>query len=422
VATVSQRARLYEPADEEPEHSDGVDPVLFTAEDRPNTTTLPALTDPAADHGDSAIAKRREDVEEKHRRVVEYLDANELDALILGRTDSVAWFTSGGSLARDLGSEISAALLFINRGSRAVVTDNVQSPRIFEEELAGLGFQLKERAWYDDPGRIIAELSHNKRVATDLGTNISPWPREMDGLRALRLRLTPLERQRFRILGRTLTRAVEATCRNFVKGEREADVAGHLAHRLIREDILPVDLRVVSDDRQERYRQPVFKDALIQNRATITVTGRRQGLCATVSRTVCFSPPDAEFRTRHLLAAMVDATCIYFSRPAEPVPEIFRRARRIFEKFDHPHEWTLDYLGYVTGYSPREALLCPESPLALDEDMAVCWSPSVGPCRSSDTIVLDSRGYEVVTEAQNWPKLEVAVKGFIIPRPGILER
>lgn len=422
MATVSQRARLYEPADEEPEHSDGVDPVLFTAEDRPNTTTLPALTDPAADHGDSAIAKRREDVEEKHRRVVEYLDANELDALILGRTDSVAWFTSGGSLARDLGSEISAALLFINRGSRAVVTDNVQSPRIFEEELAGLGFQLKERAWYDDPGRIIAELSHNKRVATDLGTNISPWPREMDGLRALRLRLTPLERQRFRILGRTLTRAVEATCRNFVKGEREADVAGHLAHRLIREDILPVDLRVVSDDRQERYRQPVFKDALIQNRATITVTGRRQGLCATVSRTVCFSPPDAEFRTRHLLAAMVDATCIYFSRPAEPVPEIFRRARRIFEKFDHPHEWTLDYLGYVTGYSPREALLCPESPLALDEDMAVCWSPSVGPCRSSDTIVLDSRGYEVVTEAQNWPKLEVAVKGFIIPRPGILER
>lgn len=422
MATVSQRARLYEPTDQDRDRSDGIDPVLFTAEDRPNTTTLPVLTDPAADHGDSAIARRREDVEVKHRRVVEYLDAHELDAVILGRSDSASWFSSGGSLGRDLGSELSAALLFINRGSRAVVTDNVQSARIFEEELAGLGFQLKERAWYDDPGRIIAELSHNKRVAIDLGTNGTPWPREVDALRALRLRLTPLERQRLRILGRTLTLAVEATCRNFVKGEKEADVAGHLAHRLIREGISPVDLRVVSDDRQERYRQPVYKDARIQNRATITVTGRRQGLCATVSRTVSFGPAEPDFRSRHMLAAMVDATCIYFSRPAEPVPEIFRRARRIFEKFDHPHEWTLDYLGYVTGYSPREALLCPETPLVLEEDMALCWSPSVGPCRSSDTIVLDSRGYEVVTEAQNWPKVEVAVKGFIIPRPGILER
>jgi hypothetical protein len=37
-------------------------------------------------------------------------------------------------------------------------------------------------------------------------------------------------------------------------------------------------------------------------------------------------------------------------------------------------------------------------------------------------VVIEARGYEVVTEAQNWPKLEVAVKGFLMTRPGILER
>ena len=216
-------------------------------------------------------------------------------------------------------------------------------------------------------------------------------------LRALRRRLTGLERQRLRELGRTLTLAVEATCRNFDRGEREADVAGHLAHRLIREGVVPVDLRVASDDRLARYRQPTFKASPILKRATIAVTGRRHGLCASVTRTVSFGPVDREHKAHHSLATMVDATCIFFSRPGEAVSEVFRRAKRIYEKFDHPHEWTLDYQGNVVGYSPREVLLRPDSTLALEPDMALAWSPSVGSARTEDTVVIDSRGYEVVT-------------------------
>ena len=201
--------------------------------------------------------------------------------MVLGRADSVAWFTSGGDLGQDLTSEYSSVLLFINRTSRAVIADNVQSSRVFEEELAGLGFQLKERPWFDEPFRAIAELCHNKRIATDLGsTGCMHWRRESDPLRGLRQRLTSLERQRLRELGRTLTLAVEATCRNFDRGEREADVAGHLSHRLLREGVVPVDLRVASDDRLARYRQPTFKAAPILKRATIAITGRRFGLCA----------------------------------------------------------------------------------------------------------------------------------------------
>ena len=156
--------------------------------------------------------------------------------------------------------------------------------------------------------------------------------------------------------------------------------------------------------------------------ATITVTGRRFGLHATLSRTVSFGPVEPEYRADHLLASMVDATCLYFSRPKETVSEVFRRAKRIFEKFDHPHEWTLDYLGHVIGYAPRDILIVPDSPFILRDNTALCWSPSVGAARSSDTVVIDSRGYEVVTAARNWPQVEIAVKGYVIHRPGILER
>jgi Xaa-Pro aminopeptidase len=238
----------------------------------------------------------------------------------------------------------------------------------------------------------------------------------------LRQRLSSLERQRLRELGRTLTLAVEATCRNFDRGEREADVAGHLSHRLLREGVVPVDLRIASDDRLARYRQPTFKAAPILRRATIAVTGRRFGLCASVTRTVSFGPADAEFARNHTLSAMVDASCIFFSRPGETIADVFRRAKRIYEKFNVPHEWTLDYQGVLIGYSPREVLLTPECALAIEPNMAFCWNPSVGSARSEDTVVVDSRGYEVVTAAQNWPQLEVSVKGYKMTRPGILIR
>ena len=396
------------------------DRVMITASDRPEEDSLPALIDPAANHLNPEVAARRADVEEKHRRVIGFLDALDYEALVLTRADSIAWFTAGGDVTQDLSSESGSVVLFINRTTRAVLTDNVQSARVFEEELAGLGFQLKERPWHQDPHRVIGELTHQKCTATD--GHIPGLRFEFEKLKALRRPMTSLERMTLRNLGRTLTLAVEATCRNFMPGETEADVAGHLAHRLMREGVVPVELRVASDDRLVRYRQPTFKAAEIQRRATITATGRRLGLCASVTRTVSFGAADEQFRTSQMLASMVDATCIYFSRPGEPISEVLRRARRIFEKFGHPHEWTLDYAGAIVGYSPREVLLRPDCSTRLQAGTALRWSPSVGAARSEDTVVIDARGFEVVTEAQHWPKIEITVKGFSMPRPGILER
>jgi len=409
----------------EPQTENGGDPPLLdrvveTAEDRPRRDTLPALLDPTVDLEDAVLRARRDDVEAKHQRVIEYLEKTGYDAILLHRADSLAWFTSGGDLGIDSATEAGAATIFVSKKCRSLIADNVQSVRIFEEELAGLGFQLKERSWTDDPAVLVTALARDKKVATDVphpGLILASKP-----LRSLRHPFTTIERQRLRELGRTLTIAVEETCRKFHRGEAEADVAGHLSHRLLREGVTPVGLRVASDDRLNRYRQPTFKAAEINNRATIAVIGRRHGLCAAVTRTVSFGKVDPLVRTEHALAAMVDATCIFFSRPGETVADVFRRGKRIYEKFECPHEWTLDYQGSQIGYSPREMVFRPDSLATLAHGMAVCWSPSVGSSRSEDTVVVDTRGFEVVTEAQNWPKIEVFVKGFSLSRPGILER
>ncbi len=87
-------------------------------------------------------------MEEKHRRVTTFLDEHDYAAVLLTRADSIAWFTSGGDLGQNLGADAAAVALFITRLTRAVLADNVQSARVFEEELAGLGFSLKERPWH----------------------------------------------------------------------------------------------------------------------------------------------------------------------------------------------------------------------------------------------------------------------------------
>ena len=69
--------------------------------DRPDVDTLPAIPDPACDHEQAELKRRREDIELKHGRIREFLDATGQDAVVLGRADSVAWFTSGGDLGQD---------------------------------------------------------------------------------------------------------------------------------------------------------------------------------------------------------------------------------------------------------------------------------------------------------------------------------
>lgn len=404
-----------------PETSVSLDRVLRTAgENARQEPEQSAMLDPAVDHGHPQLAARRADVDAKHQRVVAFLEQHGYDGLVLSRADSFAWFTSGGEVAQMLASEHGSALLYINARSRAVVCDNVQSARIFEEEVGGLGFQLKERPWHEDLTRVVAELGGPKRLAGDL--SLPGVTDERTRLAALRFPLSPFERQRLRELGRALSHSLEATCRNFEPEETESDLAGHLAHRLMREGIVPLDIRVASDERLARFRQPTFKAAPIRKYATVAAVGRRHGLCVSATRTVALGRASTEFRQAHSLAAMVDATCIFFSRPEASVGEVFRRARRIYEKYGWPDEWTLDYQGSVIGYHPREALLRPEGTLRFQHGMPVCWSPSVGPARSEDTVVIDGRGYEVVTEAQDWPKLEVVVKGLPVLRPGILER
>ena len=177
------------------------------------STITPDSAEPVSS-GEIQIAgpERALDVERKHRAVAEFLRLHQYDALLLQLPGNFAWFTSGGDCARS-GTLDSTAALFITDEARVAVCSNVDSPQIFDKEIAGLGFQLKERPWQEPRHLLIEDLCRGRTIAGDStfrGTHdVTAY------LTGFRIPLAAVECERMRALGRTVAHAVEATARHF---------------------------------------------------------------------------------------------------------------------------------------------------------------------------------------------------------------
>ena len=147
---------------------------------------------------------------------------------------------------------------------------------------------------------------------------------------------------------------------------------------------------------------------------------RRHGLHVSLTRIVHFGSVPEELKDKHAACAMVDASFIFFSRPGEPCSEIFRRAKRIYQKTGYADQWRLHHQGGIIGYAPREVKATPDLPFPLKRHMALAWNPSITGTKSEDTILIDDDGFQFLTRTIRWPTLRIKVKGVEVRRPDIL--
>src|SRR5437868_5405597 len=86
---------------------------------------------------------RRLDVDAKHARIAALLEEIGSESLLILDPANFAWLTSGGVTRNVLDSEQTPALYFTPT-NRWLLSSNVESQRMFDEEIDGLGFMLKE--------------------------------------------------------------------------------------------------------------------------------------------------------------------------------------------------------------------------------------------------------------------------------------
>ncbi len=376
------------------------------------------LTGAEDDHS-STSSDRRQDIESKMGLVAGLLKEKGCEGLLLLEPENIAWLSSGG-VDRGRPDPTATPALYCNGDQRWVVCSNVDSQRIFEEELDGLGFQLKEWPWHWSRDQLLADMCQNRKVACD-----RPLPATAlvdEDLRRLRRTLTPYEQACMQMLGQYLAHALEATCRTIAVNSTEREAAGQISHRLAKRGIQPLHIGVAADGRFRLHRNPHYTSTTIAHYAVMTATARKYGLVATACRAVSFGPPDEELRQEQNAVCRVSASYLASTWPEALPRQILAAGQRIYQVAGYEHEWRLAPQGWVTARAFAESPLSPLSEEVFQSNWAVTWQVTAGTACSCDTFLITDQGPVPVTPVEAWPVKKIRIQGAEFIRPDILQR
>lgn len=358
-------------------------------------------------------------IDRRHQLLADLMKEQGLDGILLSRPSNFAWFTVGADSTRGSWNDVVSAL-FVTPEARVVLSRNTDSSQLFDRQIPALGFQLKERVWTESRDVLMGDICRSRNVACD--ERFDDCPDVSLQLAGLRLPLDELEVKALTRAGSILSHALEASARGMQRRDTEAEVAGQVAHRLYRAGAHPIRVQVWADGHGQRYRHWGFGERPVTSFCTLTAVARYRGLHVGASRTVSFGTPSRELRSAHLDSLLVEATGIFFSQREWQIDETWSRVQRIYEKFGHTEEWHFSDQGCVTGYELCEVPITPRSEYRLQAGVPLYWHSSIGPALSSDTMVITGDGLSIVTRMENWPRVEIDVKGAKLSRPDILVR
>lgn len=355
----------------------------------------------------------------KLERIQDLLDRQGLDALLLRKEANFAWATCGASSHVNLADSQGAASLLYTPHGRYLVTNNIEAPRLEDEEhLLEQGWELRAPRWYDEDG-IASELTQGMRVGADCAF---PDAKDVEGeMMQLRSALLPEEIERFRQLSQACAEAMDSAILSIRPGLSENLIAGMLAREALLRGVEPIVDLVGTDERISRYRHPLPTGKKLENYAMLGLCGRKWGLVASITRLVYFGRLPDELKNKSRALAQVDAHFIAATRPGAKLYEILQEAIGCYQLYGFVDEWKSHHQGGLAGYEPRELFATPESEDEVAVGQVYAWNPSISGIKSEDTILVGETQNEILTAIPRWPAIKVNLRGQSIERPLIME-
>jgi Xaa-Pro aminopeptidase len=362
------------------------------------------------------------EIKEKERRVREFLKSKGLKGLLLGRQANFSWMTCGGLNLVGITTEFGATSLLITQDSKYVLSNNIESPRMIDEEqLEKQGFIAKTFPWYEDQeAPLVRELVGESPFGSDV-----PFQNAMvvaEDVARLRYSLTPEEKDRYRWLGEKVSLALEKTLMKTKKGETESEVVGRLCNELWKDRIDPVTLMSAADDRVFQFRHPIPTEKKIKKYLMLSVNARKWGLIVSLTRFVYFGKLPRVLRRKYEANVFVDCTLMAHTRPGTPARDVLQKGIDAYREKGYPEEWKLHHQGGSIGYTGRDYRVNFKTSDLVQEHQAFTWNPSITGTKSEDTILATSKGPEIITRPIRYPTLSLEVENVFFIRPAILEK
>lgn len=359
----------------------------------------------------------RSEIQTKLERVRALMDARGVKTLWLRRVDNVAWLTGGVDTAVNTADVIGVASLVVTATGLSMHTNTIEEHRLRDEDkVEERGIPLHVVPW---EGPAFAPPSDGLGADTAV-----PGAVDLSAdLARLRVRLLPVEQERYRALGGMCAEAMQRAINRVKPGISEAEIAAALSYETRAFNVNPVVVLIGVDDRIYNFRHPVVTKRIMERYAMLVLCGRREGLVCSVTRLIHFGALPDDLRRKQAATAEVDAAMLAASQPGATLEDVFRAAQQAYARTGYADEWKLHHQGGLAGYNPREGLGVPGAAIVLEQGMACAWNPSITGTKCEDTILVPAAGQppEILTPMYGWPVQRVEVGGMTLERPLIME-
>ena len=265
---------------------------------------------------------RREEHNEKIARVRTWLAAHKMEGALFTTQGNFSWIMAGGEAHVSLGGDAAVGNILVTLNRVVLLTNVIERSRLLEEELGDLEVESVTWPWHKSGGieEAAAKFAGLPKIVVDR-PHSTPFA-HIEGMVELRYVLLPMEVDRYRRLVHDAAEVVEGVCRSVTPGQTELEVAALVAKGCMERGVLPLVNLVAVDDRIKRYRHPLPTKKSVQNTVMVVLTGRRNGLHASLTRIVAFGKLDGSIQRRHQSVTKVDAAYILGSRPGRALNEV----------------------------------------------------------------------------------------------------
>ena len=346
------------------------------------------------------------DLSARADRLEAFLAARGLEAVWFAAPNGFAWLTGGDNVVDADASHGVAAAGY--DGAFRVVTSDAEATRLADEQLPD-SVAVESFSWH--AGSLADAVADRSPTPAAADFDVPGFDR-IDASR-LRQPLTPDDLDRYRDLGREAAAAVETVCRNLEPDDPEYEVAAGIDISLSSRGVNTPVVLVGGAERAQAHRHFVPTDATLGDYALVSVTAERAGLCASLTRTVAFDPPEW-LQRRHRAAARVEATALAATRAAATgdltagdapgtAGDVFEAIREAYAAVGFDDEWRRHHQGGAAGYASREWIATPGGDDPVTEPMGYAWNPTVAGAKSEDTYAVAADRVELLTKTGRWP-------------------
>lgn len=345
------------------------------------------------------------------------LASQKLDGLVISAQCNFAWATCGGSSYVSIATEAGVAHLVVTADRCAVICENIEAPRISDEELQELECPVISLNWWEGglPGAIDSFVG-SSHWGSDTG--LFGKPSLEPQIMPLRMVLCGQEIVRYHQLGRMTAESMNTACMAIQPGMSEHQVASLLNRELLNHGIVPQVSLIASDERIAKYRHPIPSSKRVEKLVMLVTGARKWGLVVSMTRLVHFGTLSADLRRRHDAVAEVDAAFITRTTAGTPIADVFKAGVEAYKQAGFEGEWQHHHQGGPTGYKAREF----RGSFTVDGEVKTgqvyAWNPSIAGTKSEDTVVITSDGPKVISAIPGWPICSTQS----IVRPDILLR